>query len=255
MTERSTCSLLLTCLSVSLGASCGDEADPIHADQAPITVAPSDRSPVDASTPPACTAGALDAGALHDASTQLADASAGDASTPFVALPVVDVRTAGSHCAGQTARSVIAPDGRSFTVGFDDLSVSGAPADGNAFCRIAVDVAAPKGKSFALAAFEAKGSAELPRGASARVQIVTDFTGAGIDPSKEAITTLVGPLRGPLDLDLTFMNSQLRFSRCDASPGGAGLRFRLLLQGAAERNSGVAITQLGNFRFVQRDCP
>jgi hypothetical protein len=168
-------------------------------------------------------------------------------------LPIVRVTPAGSNCSAQTAKTAVAPDGRSFTVSFDDLAV--ADGDTNAYCRVAIEVTAPKGKSYALGGFSAKGSAELAEGVSARILSVTDFTGAGVDLSKEKTTTIAGPLTGPISLDETFSTQQLNFSRCDASPGTLGLRFRVVLSGPPARASRFRVAQLGSFKFVQRDCP
>ena len=203
--------------------------------------------------------GGLDGGATPDTGKPLPPVETPDGGEqpsvpPASTLPIVRVTPSGNSCSAQTAKTVIAPDGRSFTVSFDDLAVA-APSDVNAYCRLAIDVTAPKGKAYALEGFTGQASAELAAGASARIVSLTDFTGSGVDASKEKTTTFAGPLKGPVSFAETFSAQQLNFSRCDASPGSLGLRFRVLLQGASGSTDRFRVGQLGGFKFVQRDCP
>jgi hypothetical protein len=109
------------------------------------------------------------------------------------------VAAAGSGCPSGTVSSVIAPDGKSFILGFDEYLAEAGPniplSQGRKFCNLAIVLNVPNGVSYTIADVNYRGYAYLEAGVEA-MQKSTYFFAGNIEQA-----SMRSGFKGPYDDD------------------------------------------------------
>lgn len=115
------------------------------------------------------------------------------------------VSAAGSGCKSGTVSSVIAPDGKSFILGFDEYLAEAGPdvplSEGRKFCNLAIMLNVPNGISYTIADVNYRGYAFLEYGVEAMQKSTYFFAGNIQQVAMRSI------FKGPFDDDYTVGDS------------------------------------------------
>lgn len=173
---------------------------------------------------------------LNDLRTNMVDAE------PPVTIDVI--RSSGSGCPSGTVSSVIAPDGKSFILGFDEYLAEAGPdiplREGRKFCNLTIMLKVPNGITYTIADVNYRGYAFLEPRVDATQKSTYFFAGNIQQASMQT------KFRGPYDNDYSVGDSigfsSFVWSSCEIEqPLSVKTEIRVNNR-RARRNSGIITT-------------
>ena len=175
---------------------------------------------------------------------------------------VKTVWVAGSHCDELDARVVPSQDGKDLRVEFSkfDARIGAESSLSSAFCSVMFDVVPPKGYTYALEAFDIRGSGELPAQVIGNISAAASMLGRG--PAARRDGTVLSqhkeftkPLAGDFTFADSFRGSALQFVPCDSlRPVGISISSAVSARTTPKTQGRLTIASLQGVRFALKRC-
>lgn len=163
---------------------------------------------------------------------------------PYVTIPPVvngqaNPSYGGTGCPTGSARAVVAPDLKSFTMIFDKyvVNAAGSNATDRKNCQILVNLDFPQGWTYSIARMDYRGFYNVSAGASGSQQALYYFQG-NLNQAR-LNTVFKGPTSGDYTLSDTLGVNNLVWSPC-GSRSGININTSLIAQVGANNPSGYA---------------
>ena len=196
------------------------------------------------------------------------------ADTPPVGVQIVSVTARGTGCADGSARALVAPDGRTFSVFMDNYTATADPGFtlDRKTCTVNVNVASPPGWSFTLTSADYRGFIAADAGTQVSHQVLYSFDGAappnerpGFGNSPGRYSFLQKNFNGPMNQDYYVQNvidprAQLWSSCSGGAPSSLMIQTFLIAKiNAPNRQAQISLDTVDgilaqNFSWNWRKC-
>ncbi|MDE1466001.1 DUF4360 domain-containing protein [Spartinivicinus poritis] len=169
-------------------------------------------------------------------------------------VTIKNIQSSGTGCPNGTVSSTVAPDGKSFVLGFDEYIAEAGPGiprrENRKVCNLTVLLKIPNGFAFTIADVNYRGYADLDRNVEAMQKSTYFFAGNPREAS------LQSNFKGPISEDYTISDrlgiSSLVWSSCNATTPVV-IKTQIKVDNKyARRNSGLITTDTIDGKLTHR---